>query len=111
MLGLEGGNLIGLELDAGEDEDGTEEGSADGAEGIEGLGEVETALRGARVAHLRDEGVGGGSKKRETAGEDEERDEEIRVAVDECGGPEEERTGAEEAEAGEDAGFVSCLAG
>src|ERR1700683_216105 len=107
MLRLERGDLGGGEFDAGEDEDRSEESTGNGAERIEGLREVEAALRGARVAHLRDEGVGGGFKEREAAGDDEQRNEEIRVAVGERGRPEEEGAGSEEAEADEDSGLVA----
>ena len=110
MRGLERGDLVGAELDARKDEDGAEEGSGDGAEGVESLRKIEAAFGGAGIAHFRDEGVGGGFKKREAAGDDEEGDEEIRVAIGERGGPEEQRAGAKEAEAGEDAGFVSRFA-
>ena len=105
--GLLRGDLSVAEFDAGKDEDGSDEAGGDGAERIEGLREVEAALTGAGWAELGDEGVGAGLKKGEAAGNDELRDKEEGVEAGLRGGIEHPAAGAEEDEAGDNAGFVT----
>ena len=56
-LRLAGGDLLRAELHSGKNEDRPNERSADGSDGIEGLGKIQTPLRRVRIAQLRNEWV------------------------------------------------------
>ena len=105
--GLHGGGLRIGELDSGEDKQGSDETGGDGAEGVEGLGEIEAAFAGGGGAELGDEGVGGSFKEGQATGDHELSDEEKTVKAHLRGGVEEQAAGSEENEAGDDAELVA----
>ena len=96
-VGLEGGGGEGVkflwrERGGAEDDGGAEEGGDGGAEGVEGLREIEAGGGGALRAEVGDVGVGGDLERGDAGGEDDEGAEEERKGGD--GGGRDEEQGA-----------------
>src|SRR6266567_5444660 len=99
------GDLLRRQFDPRKNEDGTDQCSADCAEGIEGLCEVQAAFRTIRVPQLSNEGIGSGLQERQAAGNDEQREEKEAVAPCKRSGPKQESTGSIKNQTGDKPGL------
>src|ERR1700730_8007472 len=94
-------DLLRAQLDAGKDEDGTDQCSGDGANGIESLGEIQASFGAVRFTQLGDEGIGRRLEERKTTGDYEESEEKEAIAAGEGGWPEQESARSEKNEPGD----------
>ena len=93
----------------GEDEFAGGEHTEEGADGVEGLGEIEALGSGLFVTHREDVGVGGGFEEGETEGENVEGEGEPDELHGEGGGDEEQGTGGVEGKAKQNTGFIGVF--
>jgi hypothetical protein len=98
--------VFGGAVEIDEDDHAGHEHPDDGAHGVEGLGEVEAAGRGALVAHREDIGIGRGFQEGQPAGHDEIGEQEGVEVERPAGGNKEQASAGVEGEAQQNAAFV-----
>src|SRR5271154_3525334 len=81
VIRLAGGDLRRGQLDTGKDKNCADQCAGHGAEGIEGLREIQAALGCVRIAELGDEWIGSRFKKGKPTGNDEECEKEKGIAA------------------------------
>src|SRR5277367_4151766 len=100
-------DFLGSQFDAGKNEDCSQQGTGDGADGIKSLRKIQAAFRAVRIAELRNKRIRGSLQKGKAAGNDEQCEQKKRVTAGQRSGPEKERSRGKEQQADYESRFVT----